>query len=78
MKKDHCHSSVLTTPTFHCFQASHEFVNVNQVSQLINSWSQLFTLGPRWFKVLQIILFSRRATPIVAFITSLGAIVSWR
>lgn len=68
-EKDHCHSPVLTTPTFHCFQTNLKFVNVNCVSQLINSLSQLFTLRPRWFKVLQTLLFWHQATPAVAFIT---------
>lgn len=75
-EKDHCHSPELTTPTFHCFQTNLKFVNVNCVSQLINSLSQLFTLRPRWFKVLQIILFSHHATLAEAFITLVSAIVA--
>lgn len=74
MKKDHCQSPVLTTPTSHCFRRNLKFVNVNYVSQLINSLSQLFTLRPRWLKVPQIILFSRQATLAVSFITLVRAI----
>lgn len=76
-EKDHCHSPVLTTPTFYCFQTNLKFVNVNCVSQLINSLSQLFTLRPRWFKVLQTILFWHQATPAEALIILDGAIVAF-